>query len=78
MKPIRLVQWGSSIALLVTITWILILATFIAFGLIKGITISELAQIAGVLIIFILPEKGSAFFGPVLKRNQTIRKKDNE
>jgi len=68
MKPIKLAQWGSTIALFVMALYVLIVGGFILFkcpdrlpGLIQQVT---------VLGLFIAPEKLAAFFGPVLKRKQ--------
>ena len=70
MKPIRFVQWSSSILLVLTVLWLLALPV-IAAVLELPLTVAEIAKIGGVVVLFVGPEKLAAFFGPVLKRKQT-------
>ena len=67
MKSIKFVQWSSSILLVLTVMWLLIMSTLSAFFDLK-ITVEGIAKIGGVVLLFVLPEKGSAFFGPHFKR----------
>jgi len=69
MKAIKLVQFGSTIALLVTIAFLLIAGGLILFSKTPG-RMGQLVALAGAIAIFLTPEKMAAFFGPVLKRKQ--------
>jgi len=71
MKAIKLVQFGSTIAILVTIVFMLVAGGFILFSKTPE-RIGQLVALAGVIALFLTPEKLAAFFGPMLKR------KDNE
>ena len=75
MKPIRFIQWSSSILLVMTVLWTIGISTVVIFTN-TTVTLAEIAKIAGVVLLFVLPEKGSAFFGPVLKRRQEARRND--
>jgi hypothetical protein len=68
MKPIKLAQWGSTIALLVLTTYTLVMGAWVIFKAPQKMGI--LVQQVTVLGLFIAPEKLAAFFGPVLKRKQ--------
>lgn len=69
MKAIKFVQWSSSILLVLTVLWLLVLPIIAAvFDL--PLTVAEIAKIGGVVVLFVGPEKAAAFFGPVLKRKQ--------
>lgn len=71
MKAIKFVQWSSSIAIVLIVLWILVIATMAI--LVKDdptIVIAGIVKIGGLLAIFVTPEKVAAFFGPVLKRKQ--------
>jgi len=69
MKAIKLVQFGSTVAILVTITFLLIAGGIILFST-SPERIGQLVALAGAIAIFLTPEKVAAFFGPVLKRKQ--------
>jgi len=69
MKAIKLVQYGSTIGIFVTVTFLLIAGGIILFSKTPD-RISQLITLAGAIAIFLAPEKLAAFFGPVLKRKQ--------
>ncbi len=69
MKAIKLVQFGSTIGILVTVTFLLITGGLIIFSKTPE-RISQLIALTGPIAIFLAPEKLAAFFGPVLKRKQ--------
>ncbi len=69
MKAIKLVQFGSTIGILVTVAFLLIAGGLIIFSKTPD-RISQLVALAGAIAIFLAPEKLAAFFGPVLKRKQ--------
>jgi hypothetical protein len=58
-----------------TVLWIIGMSTLIVF-IESKVTLAEIAKIGGVILLFVLPEKGSAFFGPVLKRRQEGKRND--
>lgn len=68
MKPIKLAQWGSTIALFVLIGYALIMGAWVIFKAPEKMAV--LIQQITVMGLFIAPEKLAAFFGPVLKRKQ--------
>ena len=69
IKAIKLVQYGSTIGIFVTVTFLLIAGGIILFSKTPD-RISQLVTLAGAIAIFLAPEKLAAFFGPVLKRKQ--------
>ena len=69
MKAIKLVQYGSTIGILVTVAFLLIAGGLIIFSKTPE-RIGQLVALAGAIAIFLAPEKLAAFFGPVLKRKQ--------
>jgi len=73
MKAIKLVQYGSTIGILVTVAFLLIAGGFILFSKTPD-RISQLVSLGGVIALFLAPEKLVAFFGPVLKRKQNGEK----
>lgn len=77
MKPIKLAQWGSTIAILVLSAYILIMGAWVLLKAPDKMAV--LVQQVTVLGLFIAPEKLAAFFGPVLKRQQNDKKEtENE
>lgn len=68
MKPIKLAQWGSTIALFVLTGYALIMGAWVIFKAPEKMAV--LIQQITVMGLFIAPEKLAAFFGPVLKRKQ--------
>lgn len=71
MKVIKFVQWQS--AILIGVVVLSGLASFFF----KGLYVQDWVAFATIAILFILPQTGAAFFGPVLKRKQEV-KKENE
>lgn len=69
MKAIKLVQYGSTIGILVTVVFLLVAGGLIIFSKTPD-RISQLVALAGAIAIFLAPEKLAAFFGPALKRKQ--------
>ena len=69
MKSIKFVQWGSAVALFVTVAALLVAGMIILFCKTRA-TIDELVKLAMVIAIFIGPEVLAAFFGNYLKRKQ--------
>ena len=72
MKAIKLVQYGSTIGILVTVAFLLITGGIIIFSKTPD-RISHLISLGGVIAVFLAPEKLAAFFGPALKRKQNGR-----
>lgn len=72
MKPIKFVQWSSSVAIALIVVWTISFATW---GIITkddpATIIAGIAKIDTVLALFVAPEKAAAFFGPALKRKQS-------
>jgi len=68
MRPIRFIQWSSSILLVITVVWTLVMGTISMF--IDVLVVGDVAKISGAVLLFVGPEKAAAFFGPVLKRKQ--------
>jgi hypothetical protein len=77
MRSIKLAQWCSTIAILVTTTFLLITGTIIIFGDTDA-TMGDLVTLGGIIAIFIGPEKLAAFFGPYLKGKQENGTKDTK
>jgi len=73
MKSIKLVQYGSTIGILVTVAFLLTAGGIIIFSKTPN-RISQLVSLGGVIGLFLAPEKLAAFFGPALKRKQTDEK----
>ena len=69
MKPIKLAQYGSTIALLTAFLYILIMGALILVGKVKT-TMGDLLTQCVMFAMFIAPEKLVGFFGPALKRKQ--------
>ena len=68
MKPIRLAQWGSTIAIIAVVAYTLIMGAWLLLK--DPEQMGALIQQVTVLALFIAPEKLAAFFGPALKRRQ--------
>jgi len=72
MKPIRFVQWSSSVSIALIVIWSI---GFTTWGIITKEDptkiIAGIAKIDTVLALFVAPEKAAAFFGPALKRKQS-------
>jgi hypothetical protein len=73
MKAIKLVQYGSTIGILITVAFLLITGGLIIFSKTPD-RIGQLVSLGGVIALFLAPEKLAAFFGPVWKRKQNGRK----
>lgn len=71
MKPIKLVQYGSTIAILTFLAYLLVMGALIMFGAecVAG-DMGDLMQQCVMFAMFVGPEKLVAFFGPALKRMQ--------
>lgn len=68
MKPIKLAQWGSTIAILAFVVYLMIMGGILLFK--HPDRIGLLVTLGGIVALFIAPEKLAAFFGPALKRKQ--------
>ena len=69
MKAIKLVQYGSTIAVLVFLAYVLIMGCLVMVHKVPG-TMAELMEQCMMFALFVGPEKLAAFFGPVMKRKQ--------
>jgi len=77
MKSIKLIQFGSAIAVLTVILFLLITGAMIMFAKTRA-TMDDLVKWAGIVAIFVGPEVLAAFFGNVLKRRQNGNEKAQE
>jgi len=71
MKAIKLVQFGSTVAILIFLAYILIMGCLVMLGAecVEG-NMADLMQQCMMFALFVGPEKIAAFFGPMLKRKQ--------
>jgi len=76
VKSIKFVQWGSAIAVLTVIAFLLIAGTAIMFFKTSA-TMDQLVKWAGIVVIFVGPEVLAAFFGNYLKRKQNGNHQEN-
>jgi len=76
MKSIKFIQWGSAIAVLTTVAFILVVGAVIMFAKTRA-ELDDLVKLAGILALFIGPEVLAAFFGNVLKRRQNGNHQEN-
>jgi len=76
MKSIKFIQWGSAVATLITIFFLLVVGAVIMFGKTRA-SMDELVKLAGILAIFLSPEVLAAFFGNYLKRKQNGKAQEN-
>lgn len=68
MKPIKLAQYGSTIAILVTVAFLMVVGCVLIFK--YPDRIGTLVTLGTVLAVFIAPEKIVAIVGPAWKRKQ--------
>jgi len=71
MSSLKFIKWSSSILLVVSVLWLLIVGTMAIFN--DGIEVTDVTKMGGIIILFVGPEKAAAFFGPVIKRRQNGR-----
>ena len=76
MKSIKLIQFGSAIAVLTIVTFLIVVGAIIMFGDTRA-TMDELVKWAGIVAIFVGPEVLAAFFGNYLKRRQNGQPQEN-
>jgi len=76
MKSIKFIQWGSAIAVLTVILFLLVVGAIIMFADTRA-TMDELVKWAGIVAIFVGPEVLAAFFGNYLKRRQNGQPQEN-
>jgi len=76
MKSIKLIQYGSAIAVLTVILFLLVVGAIIMFADTRA-TMDELVKWAGIVAIFVGPEVLAAFFGNYLKRRQNGQPQEN-
>ena len=76
MKSIKLIQYGSAIAVLTVILFLLVVGVIIMFGDTRA-TMDDLVKWAGIVAIFVGPEVLAAFFGNYLKRRQNGQVQEN-
>ena len=76
VKPIKLAQWGSTIAIIAVVAYTLAIGTWILFK--HPERMGALIQQVTVMALFIAPEKLSALFGPVMKRHQEQKNGNKE
>ena len=69
MKSIKLIQFGSAIAVLTIVAFLIVVGAIIMFADTRA-TMDQLVKWAGIVAIFVGPEVLAAFFGPVWKRKQ--------
>ena len=69
MKSIKFIQWGSAIAVLTLILFLVVVGAIIMFAKTQA-TMDDLVKWSGIVAIFVGPEVLAAFFGNYLKRKQ--------
>ena len=76
MKSIKFIQWGSAIAVLTVILFLLVVGAIIMFAKTQA-TMDDLVKWSGIVAIFVSPEVLAAFFGNYLKRKQNGQPQEN-
>lgn len=76
MKPIKLAQFGSTIAIMAVVAYTLTMGTWVLLK--HPDRMGYLIQQVTVMALFIAPEKLAALFGPALKRKQENDKIDKQ
>ena len=76
MKSIKFVQWGSAIAVLTVVAFLIVVGAIIMFAD-TGASMDDLVKWAGIVAIFVGPEVLAAFFGNYLKRKQNGQPQEN-
>jgi len=69
VKSIKLIQFGSAIAVLTIVAFLIVVGAIIMFADTQA-TMDQLVKWAGIVAIFVGPEVLAAFFGNYLKRKQ--------
>jgi len=69
MRVIKLVQVGSTVAILAFLAYVLVMGCLVMLNKVPG-SMAELMEQSMMFALFAAPEKLAAFFGPVLKRKQ--------
>ena len=76
MKSIKVIQYGSAIAVLTVILFLLVVGAIIMFAKTQA-TMDDLVKWSGIVAIFVGPEVLAAFFGNYLKRKQNGQPQEN-
>ena len=76
MKSIKLIQFGSAIAVLTIVAFLIVVGAIIMFADTRA-TMDQLVKWAGIVAIFVGPEVLAAFFGNYLKRRQNGTAQEN-
>ena len=76
MRAIKLVQFGSTIAILVFLLYVLVMGCLILLRKVPG-SMAELMEQCMMYALFVGPEKLAAFFGPAWKRKQNGQPQEN-
>ena len=76
MKSIKFIQWGSAIAVLTIVAFLIVVGAIIMFADTQA-TMDQLVKWAGIVAIFVGPEVLAAFFGNYLKRKQNGQPQEN-
>ena len=76
MKSIKLIQFGSAIAVLTIVAFLIVVGAIIMFADTQA-TMDQLVKWAGIVAIFVGPEVLAAFFGNYLKRKQNGNDQEN-
>lgn len=72
MRPIKFVQWQSSILLGLVVAWTIGMSTYlILFG--DPALVGNVTSTSTIALAFVGPEKAAAFFGPHLKRKSQTK-----
>ena len=76
MRSIKLIQYGTAIAVFLVIAFLLVVGAIIMFAD-TGASMDDLVKWAGIVAIFVGPEVLAAFFGNYLKRKQNGQPQEN-
>ena len=76
MKSIKLIQYGSAIAVLTVVAFLIVVGAIIMFAKTQA-TMDDLVKWSGIVAIFVGPEVLAAFFGNYLKRKQNGQPQEN-
>lgn len=76
MKSIKLIQFGSAIAVLTVVAFLIVVGAIIMFAKTQA-TMDDLVKWAGIVAIFVGPEVLASFFGNYLKRQQNGKNQEN-
>lgn len=76
MRSIKLIQYGSAIAVLTVVAFLIVVGATIMFAKTQA-TMDDLVKWAGIVALFVGPEVLAAFFGNFLKRQQNGKSQTN-